>query len=139
MNLQVGVKVLIEKNGRYLFLRRSQAFKAGPQKWDIPGGRIEPDEPLDQALAREVREETGIALSPSLELLAAQDIFAADKNIHVVRLTYRARLHDNEGNVEISDEHDDYKWMSKADILAEEHVDSYLFEVVKRLSEKTDA
>ncbi len=62
MNLQVGVKVLIEKNGKYLFLRRSQAFKPGPQKWDIPGGRIEPDEPLSEALEREVREETHLSL-----------------------------------------------------------------------------
>lgn len=135
MNLQVGVKVLIEKGGRYLFLRRSQAFKAGPQKWDIPGGRIEADEPLDQALAREVSEETGLVLSSSLELLAAQDIFASDKDLHVVRLTYLTRLDHSEGDVKISDEHDDYKWMSKADILAEEHVDSYLRDVVEILPE----
>lgn len=135
MNLQVGVKVLIEKGGRYLFLRRSQAFKAGPQKWDIPGGRIEVDEPLDQALAREVSEETGLVLSSSLELLAAQDIFASDKDLHVVRLTYLTRLDHSEGDVRISDEHDDYKWMSKADILAEEYVDNYLRDVVEILPE----
>lgn len=135
MNLQVGVKVLIEKGGRYLFLIRSQAFKAGPQKWDIPGGRIEVDEPLDQALAREVSEETGLVLSSSLELLAAQDIFASDKDLHVVRLTYLTRLDHSEGDVQISDEHDDYKWMSKADILAEEHVDNYLRDVVEILPE----
>lgn len=130
MNLQVGVKVLIEKGGKYLFLRRSQAFKPGPQKWDIPGGRIEPDELLSDALAREVREETGLTLGSTLELLAAQDIFAADKDIHVVRLTYRVRAEDNEGDVVISDEHDDYKWMTRAEVLSEEQLDSYLHEVL---------
>lgn len=135
MNLQVGVKVLIEKNGRYLFLRRNQAFKPGPQKWDIPGGRIEPDELLREALAREVREETHLSLGASLELLSAQDIFAPDKDLHVVRLTYRTSLDDDKGDVEISDEHDDYKWMTINDILTEEHVDSYLREVVKQLFE----
>ena len=125
--LQVGVKALIERNGSYLFLRRSAAFKAGPQKWDIPGGRIEPDEALEVALAREVREETGLNLSRVDTLLAAQDIFVADADVHVVRLTYRGAA---EGEVVISSEHDDYRWMTLEEVQGELYVDSYLKEVL---------
>ncbi|OYX53477.1 hypothetical protein B7Y92_02950 [Candidatus Saccharibacteria bacterium 32-50-13] len=126
--LQVGVKALIERNGSYLFLRRSAAFKAGPQKWDIPGGRIEPDEALEAALTREVREETGLNLSRVDTLLAAQDIFVADADVHVVRLTYRGVA---EGEVVISSEHDDYRWMTLEEVQGEPHVDSYLKEVLR--------
>ena len=129
MKLQVGVKILIERDGTYLFLRRSRDFKPGPQKWDIPGGRIEIDETLEAALAREVLEETSLSFQPPIKLLAAQDIFAPAKDIHVVRLTYSGTAL---GDVKISDEHDDYRWMTKAEILSEEHVDSYLREVLEQ-------
>ena len=130
MKLQVGVKVLIRRDDTYLFLRRSAAFKAGPQKWDIPGGRIEPDEALDVALTREVYEETGLELVSIDRLLAAQDIFVPDAEVHVVRLTYTGAA---KGEVVISDEHDEYRWMTLEDVLSEPHVDSYLKEVLHTL------
>ena len=127
MILQVGVKVLIkDEAGKYLFVRRVASFKPGPQKWDIPGGRIEPHEPLHDALRREVKEETGLELENTDALLAAQDIFASDKDLHVVRLTYVGSA---SGEVTLSDEHDTHKWMSKADIKSEVHVDSYLKQI----------
>lgn len=130
MILQVGVKALIKQGDSYLFLRRSKAFKAGPQKWDIPGGRIEPDEPLHEALAREVLEETGLDLDSVGELLAAQDIFVQEKDLHAVRLTYVASA---SGDTVISDEHDKFSWMTMEQIIAEPHVDKYLREVLKTL------
>lgn len=109
MKLQVGVKALIEQDGKYLFLRRSADFKAGPQKWDIPGGRIDSDEALHDALERELREETALRLGRIERLITAQDIFVPPKDIHVVRLTYHASA---TGDVVISDEHDQYTWMT---------------------------
>jgi 8-oxo-dGTP diphosphatase len=131
VKLQVGVKALINKEDRYLFLRRSAAFKSGPQNWDIPGGRIESDEALYNALMREVREETGLELVEAGQLLMAQDIFVAGKDLHVVRLTY---LGTATGSVVLSDEHDDYKWMTTSQIVAEPHVDSYLRQVLTQMA-----
>jgi 8-oxo-dGTP diphosphatase len=131
MNLQVGVKALIERDGAYLFLRRSADFKSGPQDWDIPGGRIEPDEALETALGREVTEETGLELESVTALLAAQDIFVATKDLHVVRLTYLASA---TGDVTISDEHSEHAWMTKDQVLAEEHIDTYLREVLEKMA-----
>jgi 8-oxo-dGTP diphosphatase len=126
--LQVGVKVLIKKENKYLFLRRHKNFKSGAPEWDIPGGRIEPEEALSDALAREVYEETALVLDKPAELLAAQDIFVPSKSLHVVRLTYQAPA---SGKVSISNEHDEYKWMTQEEIAAEPHVDSYMKEVLE--------
>jgi ADP-ribose pyrophosphatase YjhB (NUDIX family) len=55
-----GVEVVIERDGSILLARR--ANEPGKGLWDLPGGFPgEQEGPLD-ALAREVREETGLAL-----------------------------------------------------------------------------
>jgi len=61
-----GAQALVERDGRLLLGRRRDDPGAG--LWDIPGGFVEePEHPLD-ALRRELREETGLAIEP-LEFL----------------------------------------------------------------------
>jgi 8-oxo-dGTP diphosphatase len=132
MKLQVGVKLLIKRDDTYLFIRRAKAFKDGPQKWDIPGGRIEDGETLAEALRREVKEETSLAVVGTEQLLASQDIFAPEKDLHVVRLTYLGAA---EGDITLSDEHDSSRWMTLSEVLDEEYIDSYLKQALKSLDE----
>ncbi|MGY1807294.1 NUDIX hydrolase [Blastococcus sp. SYSU D00669] len=44
--------------GRLLLIRRGQEPSRG--LWSLPGGRVEPGETAEQAVVREVREETGL-------------------------------------------------------------------------------
>jgi 8-oxo-dGTP pyrophosphatase MutT (NUDIX family) len=48
-----------DERGRILLLRRSDGL------WSVPGGGLEPGERLDQAVVREVREETGLEVEPT--------------------------------------------------------------------------
>lgn len=48
-----------DEQGRILLLRRSDGL------WSVPGGGLEPGERLDQAVVREVREETGLEVEPA--------------------------------------------------------------------------
>lgn len=128
MKLQVGVKALIENSeGKYLFMRRSQTFERETEAhWDIPGGRIEPEEALSEGLGREISEETGLQLQGTPTLLAAQDIFVSSADLHVVRLTYVAHA---TGELSLSDEHQEHTWMSIEQALAT-NLDPYLAEVL---------
>lgn len=130
MTLQVGVKVLLENAaGELLFLRRSQKVSTDTDElqWDIPGGRIDPAEPLLEALAREVAEEIGLALAGEPTIIAAQDIFVAAKDLHVVRLTYRAQV--AEGSITLSEEHGEYEWFTP-EAAKQQNIDPYIQEIL---------
>jgi 8-oxo-dGTP diphosphatase len=124
MKLQVGVKVLIKNaEGKYLLLQRAAAMDNETEAhWDIPGGRIKPEEPLLEALAREVTEETGLNLTGTPHLLSAQDIFVPSKELHVVRLTY---IVDGNGEATVSHEHQNVQWATLHEALGI-NLDPYL-------------
>ncbi|MBG6087376.1 NUDIX hydrolase [Actinomadura viridis] len=48
-------------SGRLLMIRRGRAPSAG--LWSLPGGRVEPGEGDEEAVVREMREETGLEVS----------------------------------------------------------------------------
>lgn len=131
MELQVGVKILLKsKDGKYLILQRSEEKYPGVgAKWDIPGGRIDPGTSLLENLKREVVEETGLEITGEPKLITAQDILKTDK--HVVRLTY---LGFADGEVKLSDEHKEYKWLSLEDLKNLEPMDRYFKEVLSSLN-----
>jgi len=54
----VGSVAVIRKGGSYLLEKRSDS-----DRWGFPGGRIEDDESAEDAVIREVREETGLQVT----------------------------------------------------------------------------
>jgi len=136
MNLQVGVKALIKNSkDEYLFMRRSTilATDVSEPSWDIPGGRIESDEYLPEALKREIQEEVGYEIQSTPMLIAAQDIFVPAKELHVVRLTYA--LKEDVDNIALSDEHEEYVWVHESQ-LETVNAEPYLAEVLMQLREQ---
>ena len=55
-------------DGKILVLRRHPKSKTNPHKWELPGGKIEKCEFFDEALIREIREETGLDMDDIQEL-----------------------------------------------------------------------
>jgi 8-oxo-dGTP diphosphatase len=54
--------VIRDDAGRLLLIKRGH--EPGKGLWSIPGGRVEAGEPDAAALVREVREETGLVVTP---------------------------------------------------------------------------
>jgi len=58
----VGVGAVVVHEGKVLLVQRGHEPLMG--YWSIPGGAVETGERLEQALLREVMEETGLAVKP---------------------------------------------------------------------------
>ena len=55
---QLAVGAVVVADGCLLLIQRGTA--PGMGKWSLPGGRVEPGEPLAAAVERELLEETGL-------------------------------------------------------------------------------
>jgi 8-oxo-dGTP diphosphatase len=56
--------ILIDPQEKAVLLLQRGETKRNSGRWDIPGGGLEPGESAEEALLREIREETGVVLGP---------------------------------------------------------------------------
>jgi 8-oxo-dGTP diphosphatase len=106
---RLSVKVIVvDDRGRCLLLKRSMASKGNPGKWDFPGGKVDPGENFTDALLREIAEETGLTVTLEHVIGTAESELPA---FIVAYLFFQA--HTKAGRVQISQEHDEYRWVER--------------------------
>jgi 8-oxo-dGTP diphosphatase len=62
--VHVAVGIIINPIGEILLAKRHDHLHQGG-KWEFPGGKVESDETVTQALIRELKEEVGLLVSTS--------------------------------------------------------------------------
>lgn len=65
MTIYVNARAIIERetDSSLEILLQVRSRPGEPERWELPGGQIDQFEPVLDALAREIREETGLALT----------------------------------------------------------------------------
>ncbi len=58
---EIAVGAVVVDDDRLLLIRRGRGPAVG--QWSVPGGRVEPGEPLARAVEREVEEETELRVA----------------------------------------------------------------------------
>ena len=87
-------------------------------KWGIPGGKIERSESSEDALRREISEETGLTIT-DIEFVLSQDCIDSDEFYrpeHFILLNYTCRV-TGETDVTLNDEAQAFRWVSEPDAL----------------------
>jgi 8-oxo-dGTP diphosphatase len=107
------VRVILLHKNSILLIQRSKNDSSDPLKWEIPGGKLDKGQDLNEAAERELIEEVGLFAKPLKQLV----FFDSDidhntkyKGIPYIRLT--ALYKSETTSVRLSEEHDDYKWLS---------------------------
>lgn len=107
----VAVAAIVVRGDRVLAMRRSPKKDAGAGLWETVSGRVEPDEVLEHAVAREIVEETGLEVRLWPRPIDAYVARRGDRPMCVV--VYRADW--IAGEVVRSDEHDAHAWWTASE------------------------
>lgn len=108
----VIVKGIISYNNKVLIIKRSDYDKISPGKWEFVGGKIDFGENLEEALIREVMEETQLEIKIEKILYATTSMVNPKKQAVIV--VYKCSA--NEPYVKLSEEHMDYRWVTEEEL-----------------------
>ena len=136
---QIGVKAIIEREDTILIIKRSERYKPVryrdlAETWDLPGGRLEVGEGLEEGLEREVKEEVGLRVKNIKDVLEIKTAFR-NKEEHIVRITYICSAY--EGEVILSGEHISAGWIKREEVIRLQYKDNLLKDTLKKYLERT--
>ncbi len=108
--VHVSVAIIKDDKNRLLITQRAQDIPHGGL-WEVPGGKVEPEETPHEALLREVHEEVGLQVS-NVKFLGEIHHTYSEKNVclHVFQvLAY-------EGEAKCHDGQLDLRWVAQTEL-----------------------
>ena len=104
------VAAIILREGKILICQRTED-QAMPLKWEFPGGKVEQDEDLKDALHRELEEELGIDAVIGRKIAAIQHTYANGASLELY--FYRVDQFKNEIENRIFQ---DVRWINREEL-----------------------
>ncbi|WP_049492701.1 NUDIX hydrolase [Streptococcus constellatus] len=135
MPIKLIAHALIEKDGKYLLIKRSKIKRGSPnmypEYWDIPGGSVEEDELPREGAVREAMEEVNQKIQLS-EILHEDSCYDDTKGIVFTRLVYKAKLLEYNREIKLDpEEHTAFRWIQTLPDMKEETIVPYLNDLFK--------
>ncbi|MGL4670118.1 MAG: NUDIX hydrolase [Methanobacteriaceae archaeon] len=108
MDLKYGLVMrgLLKVDEKILILKRHPKSTTNPNKWELPGGKVDDGENFEKALIREFIEETNLEIQMGDLVGAVQEDFPHKKTVAIIMNVVAI----NSIDIKISDEHIDWKW-----------------------------
>lgn len=132
MTVKLIAHTLIEKDGKYLLIKRSK-IKRGlpnvyPSYWDIPGGSVEENELPREAALREAMEVVNQKIRIN-KIIHEDSQFDSEKDTVFTRLVYTGRITEQRDIILDSEEHTDFVWITSLKDLEDELIVPYLIDI----------
>lgn len=103
------VGCFVEYDNKFLLLRR-QPHKASGNTWGLPAGKKEGNESIEQAVLREVEEETGVKLTAS-DIKYFESLYARDGDFDIEWHMFSAKLDTFPSVICNHSEHSEFCWV----------------------------
>lgn len=101
--------LIMNDEKKVLTLKRAECTDYMPMKWDIPGGTVEAGETVEDALVRELKEETGISIKPLYPIYVYSNLNQLPQR-QTVQIVYFCDY--KKGEITLNPkEHTDYRWV----------------------------
>ncbi|WP_329105979.1 NUDIX domain-containing protein [Micromonospora sp. NBC_01699] len=122
--LRCAGALIVDDDGRIFFQRRSPQRKLFPDTWDIVGGHLEPGEEVEDALYREVTEETGWTVSVVLGPVG-EYAWTGNDGLARVESDFLVRVDGDLARPRLErDKHTEFRWLAEHEIaVLDEHRD----------------
>jgi len=112
--LQKAVIFHPDQDEIFLILKRSSTAFSRPNDWDLAGGNVLFGELHEDSLRKEIREETSLEVGDftPVQILTSYD---EEKAIYYIFNGFFCQT--KSGDVNLSDEHSEYRWVSKNEFI----------------------
>ena len=94
----------------FLLLKRRDHSGVMNEDWDLPGGSVQFGEMHIDAVAREVKEETGLEL-PDWTIEQVATGYSDEQQIYHIFMGYSAQA--TTSDVQLSEDHDEARWVTR--------------------------
>ena len=133
-SFHVGLAGLVEKNGKFLVLKRSTDKDFAPNSWEPVTGRLEKEENPRDGILREIKEETMIKARVIMPV-DTWFFYRGDMEFPMVFIAFWCKH--VEGEVKLGWEHSEYKWITLSEAICEPTLEHFhrCFERIRKLKQ----
>lgn len=107
--IDFGIKAMIVKDGKYLAVHKANITDP---YFELPGGRMQFQETIEDTVIREVKEELNLDIKP-IRLLDTWNYLS--ENYQVAGVIYYCQIVGDD-TISLSSEHDAYRWFDIYDM-----------------------
>lgn len=131
MKTKIVLTGILKDNDKFLIVKRNENDNLYPGAWEFPGGHLEEGELLKDGLVRELKEEIGFIDDFNPLITHYYDEIKERNNelIHELEIDFIVNVDSSLINVQLSDEHSDYKWVEKDSDYLDEYIKDKLSNV----------
>jgi 8-oxo-dGTP diphosphatase len=112
--MNIGAAGIIRKKEKILIAQRKKDSWMEPNKWEFPGGKVEPNETYEECLIREIQEELGLIITIERLFMKTTHTYIRDnEEFPVTLMVFLADWKNGEKrNIECQDS----KWIDKNEL-----------------------
>lgn len=125
------VNAIIRKDDEFLIVKRKSSEKIHPGKWSFPGGMVEKDESLSEALKREIKEETNLTIKKIVKDISSYRYKRPNNDITEGRCFL---VEVNNYHIKLDGDIEDFRWITIEEIDRYPHIEGMEEELLEALS-----